>query len=263
MTETTTRTLGRKRRQDLIGELVLASGSVDVNELAERFAVSLMTVHRDLDELERIGLLRKVRGGATAQPSNLFESNIRYRNSASADEKHAIARRALDEVEDGQAVMLDDSTTTLRLAQELAERRTSLTVITNSNAALGELAGVRGIDLILLGGRYSPTYDAFLGVLAVQALQTLRAEVLFMSISAIGDGELFHQSEENVTLKRCLMAATARKILLVDHSKFAKNALHHVCHVSDFDLVIVDDGIGRADLEVLAEAGVEVAVAPR
>ena len=75
-------------------EYVLANGSASPAELAERFAVSVMTVHRDLAELEQEGLLRKFRGGVTAQPSAVFESNVAYRLKAMQAQKKAIAVHA-------------------------------------------------------------------------------------------------------------------------------------------------------------------------
>ena len=98
---------------------MLREDFVSLKDLAARLDVSLMTVHRDLDELERQGVLRKVRGGATPQPSSLFESNVRYRLTLAMTEKQALARAAIDQVESGQSVMIDESTTGLALARLL------------------------------------------------------------------------------------------------------------------------------------------------
>ena len=73
---------GPTRRQKWITEYILEQGSLEVDELSDQFQVSRMTIHRDLDELEQQGVLRKVRGGATVHPSYLFESDIRFRLSA-------------------------------------------------------------------------------------------------------------------------------------------------------------------------------------
>ena len=95
---------------------VLTQPFVAVKDLARMFDVSVMTIHRDLDELEVQGILRKVRGGATPQPSSIFESNARYRVTVARAEKQALAKFALTLIEPGHAVVVDDSTTGLTLA---------------------------------------------------------------------------------------------------------------------------------------------------
>ena len=87
--------VGSIRRQEQIAEYVLRQGSVSAKDLASLLGVSLKTVHRDLDELERQGVLRKLHGRATAQPSSLFESNVRYRLKTATVEKVALSVRAV------------------------------------------------------------------------------------------------------------------------------------------------------------------------
>jgi DeoR/GlpR family transcriptional regulator of sugar metabolism len=220
-----------------------------------------MTIHRDLDELEARGVLRKVRGGATAQPSSLFESSVDYRMGECLAAKRAIAHQALRHVEPGDSVILDDSTTTFRLA-ELLPQRAPLTVITNFLPSINLLHDQRGISLISLAGRFSPQYGAFLGAMTEASVRALRANVLFVSTSALTGDVLYHQDQEIANSKRILMRSAARRILLVDHSKFEKQALYRVVPVADFDLVIVNEDIDAATLDRLQEQ-VAVEVAPR
>src|SRR5688500_11208018 len=100
-------------RQRLITERVVSQGSCTAAELAAEVGVSIMTVHRELDELERRGIVRKFHGGVTAQPSGVFEAQLSYRMMSQAQEKSAIAQVALRHVEPGMSVMLDDSTSIL------------------------------------------------------------------------------------------------------------------------------------------------------
>jgi DeoR/GlpR family transcriptional regulator of sugar metabolism len=144
--------LAPSERRERIAEIVLANESVSARDLASRFDVSVMTVHRDLDELERQGVLRKIRGGATPQPSSLFESNVRYRLAAAKAEKETLAHYALTMIEPGQAILLDDATTTLALAR-LLPGIAPLTVITNYLATIQLLHNAPGIRLIV---RHSP-----------------------------------------------------------------------------------------------------------
>ncbi|MFD2350077.1 DeoR/GlpR family DNA-binding transcription regulator [Nonomuraea ferruginea] len=132
-------TSSRSARWQGMAEHIVRQGSVSVTELAESFGVSVMTVHRDLGELERQGMVRKVRGGATAQASNVWESNIAYRLKAHTAEKDAIARVVAGMIEPGSSVMLDDSTTALAVARQLQELA-PLTVVTNFLEAIRLLA---------------------------------------------------------------------------------------------------------------------------
>jgi len=164
MTEMDSETLSRPaRRQAEIAAYVVKNGSVSANDLVEAFGVSVMTVHRDLDELERQGVVRKYRGGVSAQPTSVFESNVAYRLTTAQAEKAALARHARAMIEPGMSVMLDDSTSALALI-DLFEDITPLTVATNFLPAITKLVEHRDITLVALGGIYSATHDSFGGM---------------------------------------------------------------------------------------------------
>ncbi|MEU5878576.1 DeoR/GlpR family DNA-binding transcription regulator [Spirillospora sp. NPDC047279] len=259
-----TKDIGGRRgpdvRRQAITDHVLSVGSVTAGELAERFGVSLMTIHRDLDELERQGIVRKYRGGVTAQPSGVFESNVAYRKKSMQPAKDAIAEKAARLVEPGMAVMLDDSTTTLALARRLGEV-TPLTVITNFLETTNLLAREPGIRLMSLGGEYDSLHDSFLGVSCVDAIAALQVDLCFVSTSAVSGGFAYHQEQHIVSVKRAMLEAAARNVLLVDHSKLGRVALHRVAPLSVFDRVIVDDGAGAEALRELDEHKVAYEVA--
>ncbi|MEV4163310.1 DeoR/GlpR family DNA-binding transcription regulator [Nonomuraea dietziae] len=229
---------GAARRQAM-AEHVVRRGTASVAELAESFGVSVMTVHRDLDELERQGMVRKFRGGVTAQASNVFESNIAYRLTAHLPEKEAIGRHVAGLIEPGSSVMIDDSTTALAVARHLGEAA-PLTVVTNFLEAIRLLAGAPGIRLMALGGEYHASHDSFLGVACVDAVEAMSTDLLVVSTSAISDSYAFHQEQEIVLVKRAMLRSASRSILAVDHSKLERVALHRVAPLDDFDLVVVD-----------------------
>jgi DeoR/GlpR family transcriptional regulator of sugar metabolism len=253
--------LAQTRRHERIAELVLQHDFIAAKDLARRFDVSLMTIHRDLDTLERQGLLRKVRGGATPQPSSLFESNVRYRLTVAAAEKEALARFALGQIEAGQAIILDESTTVLALARHLPAR-VPLTVITNSLTVVQELKAIKEIHLIVLGGDYWPRHEAFCGLACEAAVSALRADLLFMSTTAISGGIAFQPDQDMAIAKRAMIAAASRRVLLVDHGKFGRVALHRLAALRDFDLVAVDDGADDAAIRQLREAQVPYELVP-
>lgn len=254
-------TSSRVSRQQRIAEHVLREGSVAASQLADLFDVSLMTVHRDLDELERQGVVRKFRGGVSAQPSSVFESNVAYRLRTAKTEKSAVARFARSLVEPGMAVMLDDSTTTLHVAP-LLEDATPLTVITNFLEVIKSVSQVPDVRLISLGGEYYPTHDSFLGVPCMEAIESLRADILFTSTSAVSATHAFHQEQEIVLVKRAMMRSAARKVLLIDHTKLGGTALHQLAALTDFDDVVVDSGAPADVVRSLRDRRVNLHVAP-
>ncbi len=255
-------TNNQAQRQKRIAEEVIARGSLSANELATRFEVSLMTIHRDLDELERQGIVRKHRGGVTAQPSGVFESNASFRLKARQAEKAAIAATARGLVEPGMSIMLDDATTTHALARQLGGI-TPLTVITNYLETINLLAAEPGIQLIALGGDHDALHNSFLGARCVEAIETLRVDLLFVSVSGLADGFAYHQEQHILSVKRAMLRVATRRILLVDSSKLGRVALHRLCPLVDFEQVIVDDGASPAALRELQERKVKVLVAPR
>ena len=236
-------------------------GAVRIEELAERFGISLMTAHRDLDELALRGLLRKTRGVASAAPTSLIEASDVYRTSRQADEKEAIALAALEHVEPGQAIFLDDSTTVLRMVDGLGAKA-PLTVLTNSLTLMNEVRTVPELTLLGLGGQHHGWCNAFMGPTTAREIGRLRADALILSMAAISDGVVYHQSQETIQVKRAMFDAASRRILLADHTKFERRALHAFGRLADFDLVIVDDATPAHHLERMRDEGIEVVVAP-
>jgi len=248
-------------RQTRIIDLVTERGSLRIDDLAAILGVSPMTIHRDLDSLASQQLITKVRGAAKVMQSALFETGVRVRLARQAREKETLARAVAAHLEPGQAVMLDDSTTCVYLAR-LLRGNSPVTVITNFVPVMRELWGKPGIHLIGLGGVYYEWAEAFMGGMTVDAIRSIRADLLVMSTSAITNLVCYHQSEDTISFKRAMLESSARKILVVDHTKFARRALHALGPVTDFDLVIIDDATPLETREQLRARGVELEIVP-
>jgi len=246
-------------RREEIANYVIKLGQVRLDDLAEHFGVSRMTIHRHIDHLAQQGVLRKLHGAVTAQPSGVYESAFRYRMTVGTAEKAALARAALDYIEAGQVIMLDDSTTTCAIAPLLQDIK-PLTVISNSLSAAALLTTADDIDFICLGGQYHRTYNAYIGIVCENAVSRLRANVLFCSVSAITGTTTYIQDPQVVRVKQAMMAASNQRILLVDHSKFNNVALHALDELTAFDTVLVTDGISDAQAQKLEQAGVRLRV---
>ena len=251
--------VGPTGRRKALLEYLLPVGSAQVDELADHFNVSRMTVHRDLKMLEEQGIVRRVHGGVTVRSSNLADSTILYRSRLADREKDALARGAAELVEPGQAIILDDSTTAVRVASRLVGIQ-PLTVITNSLTVVDKLKDTHGIETICLGGHYNARFNGFFGYVCEQSVRALRANILFMSTSTVLGAVAYHQQEEVVKTKRALMEAADRRVLLIDSSKFGKTALIKLAALNEFDLVITDSGIPPADADTLRQNGVQLRI---
>ncbi|MBO8188269.1 DeoR/GlpR family DNA-binding transcription regulator [Streptomyces spirodelae] len=243
--------LTRQKRQQQIVDHVLAKGDASVAELTELTGVSVMTVHRDIAELADRGILRKYHGGVSAQPSTVFESSSDFRLHAHTGEKEALARAALEFVTPGMSLMLDDSTTALAFAKLLPQVG-PLTVVTNYRLITEELRPVEDVRLISIGGEYSRTHDSWIGLSALEMIKSFSVDLTVVSTSAITGTMTYHQEQEIVALKRAMREAGSVSVLLMDHSKVGRSALHRLDPVSAFDHVLLS---GPVEDELVAEMG--------
>lgn len=250
------------RRSWIAGRL-LAHGGVTIAEITERFGVSRMTAHRDLDDLARDGLARKVRGGASVTPSTLFESDVRFRSTQQPAAKQALSAAAAGWLDPGVAVLVDESTTTLPLLDHLAAVA-PCTVITNFRPALERLADTApdDVEVLALGGRHHRRFDSFTGPSCVAQLEVLHADVYVTSTTAVSDGGAWHPDAEIAATKRAMLRAARQRLLLVDHSKLGRVALHRVADLDAFDAVIVEDRTPDAEIGRLAAHGARIHLAP-
>lgn len=250
----------RETRHQEIMDLLVAEGSVALEDLAQRFGVSKMTVHRDLDDLEQTGLLRKVRGGASIEAGTQFESDFRFRVLQGGPAKRGVARAALKLVEPGMSVIVNDGSTAAVLGAMLPEKR-PLTVITNNLAVIDALKTESGITLIAVGGEYSPKFNGFFGLVAEESLARLGADIAFISTPAVAGRQSFHMDADVVRAKRAMITAAARSCLLVNHQRFGQTALHLLADLEEFDTIISDDDPGADASRALAEAGLTLTLA--
>lgn len=254
--------LSAAQRRTRISEMLVERETVTVRELAELFGVSNMTAHRDLDALAERGVLRKVRGGATARPTALYESSLSYRMGENAEAKQQIAAVAARLVQPGSSILLDDSTTALAMVPHLAEIP-ELTIVTTFVSVIEALAGAADgeLHLIGIGGTYDPKYHAFGGVMAEEALRRLRVDQCFSANLVDLSRGAFHREAEQAAVKRTMIEVSGESILLADASKFVKRGMHRIAGLEVFDRAVVDASTDEETRTTLQGAGPEVLIA--
>lgn len=263
MERTQTQMYAPERQQEIL-RLAKDSGRVDVLSLAETFQVTAETVRRDLKALDRAGLVRRVHGGAIPAGRLGFEPDLAERDAVAADEKQRIARAALAELPGGESgsgpgsVILDAGTTVARLAAEIP-LEAELTVVTHGLPVAARLADHPGLTLHLVGGRIRHRTRAAVDDWALRAYREINADVLFLATNGFSlDGGLTTPDLAEAAVKRALIAAAQRVVLLADSAKSGQRHFARFGDLSDVDLLITDSGLSPDDALAIERAGTEV-----
>ncbi|WP_454049572.1 DeoR/GlpR family DNA-binding transcription regulator [Cellulomonas sp. Marseille-Q8402] len=257
------------QRQDRILAGVRAHGAVRVADLVEQLDVSEMTVRRDITELDRAGLVRRVHGGAVAPDGSgrpTDEPGFEEKSTWATAEKAAIATLAAGTVEPGQSIALSAGTTIHLLAQRIAADPAlrPLTVVTNSlpvaqtlHRAVAGSPGAGALDVILTGGTRTPS-DALVGPVADTALATLRVDRLFLGVHGLDASGLMTPNLAEAATDRALLACSGRVTVLADHTKWGVAGLARIASLEEVDVVVSDAALPGPARTVLADAGCTV-----
>ncbi|MFD8388599.1 DeoR/GlpR family DNA-binding transcription regulator [Streptomyces sp. NPDC059680] len=245
-----------ERRQAVL-QYVAEHGETRIDDLARHFDVSLMTMHRDLDDLAGRHLLRKERGRAVAFPALTMETATRFRENSALAAKNALCAAVAGRIRPGGTLLMDDSTTLFPLAPALA-RLEQLHVVTNSVGLAQRLGPAPGLKVTLLGGDYRSDFNSCTGPAVTRALSRIRADLALMSATAVLEGRLFHPLSDYVEVKLAMLASADQALLLADHSKFGKTATYAYGTVADYHAVITDTGTPGTELAAIRGLGVAV-----
>jgi DeoR family transcriptional regulator, fructose operon transcriptional repressor len=225
--------------EERIGEmrdLIADRGAVRIDELARDFGVSEMTIRRDLDELEALGLARRVRGGAIALGPEPWE--LRHQHNARAKAK--IAEKLLPMVPTTGTVAFDASTTIYRLAASIEMAR-DLVVVTNGWDTFHSMNGTPGVTATLTGGSEEPRTGSLVGPMAIRAAQGFLYDTFFGSAAALdlefGPSEAALAESE---VKRAFCQTSNRIVVAIDHTKLGTRAQARVLDFEQIDLLVTD-----------------------
>lgn len=237
----------KKERLQWIMEQINHQGIITVNDIIKELGVSDMTVRRDLDELDKEGLLVRIHGGAQGIDFQNRKSQIEKSNSEKQElqinEKKAIARYASQLIKDGETIFIGPGTTLEHLAKELVSK--NIRVVTNSLHVFLILNQNKSTDLILTGGEYRDITGAFVGSLTASYLQSLKFSKAFVSANGVYDNLIATYSESEGEIQRIALDNSFEKYLLVDHEKFDKYDFYDFYHLENIDYTITDSKISK------------------
>jgi DeoR/GlpR family transcriptional regulator of sugar metabolism len=230
-------------RQAQIAELVSTQGRARNGELARRFGVSEPTIRKDLSALQRRGLVKRTHGGAIALHP-LVDRELAGREATHRDAKHAIARVCLGLIESGDAIFLDSGTTIGSLAAALAaeplERRSNLSVLTNTLEVARVVAELPSIEHVLLGGQLRPASGSVIGALTLHDLQRFTVDIAFIGVSGFSDLGISVGSVAEAEVKATVIERARRVVVPVDHTKVGATDFARICELDEIDTVVMD-----------------------
>jgi DeoR/GlpR family transcriptional regulator of sugar metabolism len=251
----------KEERIQKIRDILLDVGSVNVQDLKDQFAVSAMTIRRDLKVLENKGVIERVHGGAilaARKHHHPKEPPIIDRMNIKAEEKKTIAVYAASLIEKGETVFLGSGTTTLYLARELIIRD-DITIATNSVPILHELANNSNMKIITVGGFLRRSELSMIGAFAEPVLDNIRVNKVFIGMRGIHPIYGFTSDHpEELTTDKKILNISDNIIIVADHTKIGHVATNRVAPVEEASLIITSKK-ARSDLvEVIRDRGISV-----
>jgi len=251
------RLLPEERRQRIV-ELIEQQGRATVEELAERFAISPVTIRADLEALARNAAIARTHGGAL--PAHAVDTPPSIQEPHRHTQKRHIGLAAAKLIEDGETIILDSGSTTIEIAHALRQRRwEELTVITNGLHIALELGAIPAIRVVMLGGLLRPTSRSLIGPGAEQMLAQLSADRLFLGVDGIDPKVGMTTPDPQEAALNALMIRMSREVVGVfDASKFGLRSLSVIAPLSALNIAITERTMDVEHIQAMLNCGVRV-----
>jgi DeoR/GlpR family transcriptional regulator of sugar metabolism len=242
-----------EERSSKIMDIIKNKGMVRVDELAKELDVSLMTVRRDLEKLKNEGILERCHGGAILKK----EVSYKEKRTLQINEKVEIAQRCANMVRKGDTVFLDAGTNTYEIAKLICNIP-SISIITN-DIEIAMFLMETSAQLILCGGTVQKSTGSMVGDFAIHMMENLRTEIAFIGAASIDDDfNVLTPTSNKAVFKRTVCRYTNRSYLAVDSTKFGKQALLKVNHLSDYTGVVTNKVFSGKEYEKIKKQNINI-----
>lgn len=238
--------MNRSERHKKLVEIIKETTAISVSDLSDKLCVSMMTIRRDLNSLEQQGVIKKIHGGAFFLKNDIDESDtvqpsFQQRINEHGDYKNKIGKEAVKHINQGDVVFFDAGTTTLALVSHIPPDL-EFTAITPAIITAASLCNFKNVNVITIGGDIHHSSYSSVNYMAIEMIKKLNASTAFIStkalVSPIGTYEAVLPLVE---VKRAIVEASEKTILLADHSKFEMKSLCKSISIEDIDLIITDE----------------------
>src|ERR1700722_12601836 len=246
-----------ERRQHILA-LAHQNGRVIVEDLSQALGISRITIRKDLDHLQRKGVLQRTHGGALLPQSGaLFDPSLKEKEMQHSQEKKRISDAAVALVQEGQCVLLDSGTTTTAIARGL-KKFSHLTVITNAVNIAAELSGT-DFEVILTGGSLRRNSFSLVGPLAEEVLAEMHADILFLGVDGFDlEIGLTTPNVMESRVNRAMVKAATTTVAVCDSTKFNKRSLSKIVDAAAIHHVITDTNLSRPVAEAIRNFGIKL-----
>ncbi len=252
------------QRRAFVLDHIRKRGAASIQELAEAIGASISTVRRDLEHLEERGYLERSHGGALIQKQlqSTFEPEAAITAEFDRPEKESIGLAAAATLHSGASVIFDSSSTVLAAARACVQRDIALTAVTNDLGIGQALAASNKIRIVIPGGTVRAGSLTLIGEPGESFFGDLSVDVAFIGTHAINGMALTETSLEAAAMKRAMIAAARRIVVLADASKFGSAAFCRICELTAIHEMITDDRVDPAEIGRLQELGLSMTVVP-
>ncbi|WP_375688423.1 DeoR/GlpR family DNA-binding transcription regulator [Pseudooceanicola sp. LIPI14-2-Ac024] len=241
-------------------EIARREGKVTVEDLADRFGVTLQTIRRDLTDLAESGRLDRVHGGAVL-PSGTSNIGYEERRALNPGAKEAIARACAARIPEGCSIFLNIGTSTEAVARALTRHR-DLMVVTNNMNVANILAANAQCEIFVTGGSLRRADGGLVGPLATETIRQFKFDLAVIGCSGLdGDGDLLDYDVQEVGVSQAILRQSRRTFLVADHSKFARSAPARIASLAEVDALFTDRALDDTLAARCRDWGTEVVVA--
>ena len=252
------------QRRDMILSSLEEEGLVTVPMIAKLCETSEMTIRRDFDFLEGLGLLARTHGGAilpnspSAKKFDTIEPSLDRRNVLNQRAKFAIAALAAQQIGPNQTIALDVGSTVFALADRIKEM--PIRVFSTSLPIASHL-GQSGAKVYVPGGEVQGSEPSIVGVKAVEDLRRFHFDISFLGVSGLAEDGFYDYSIEETEIKAAMVSQSKRNIVLMDSTKFGRVSVARVSELTNISMLITEKIPPEPLLESLEAAGVEILIA--
>lgn len=248
-----------ERRSDILA-LLHQTNSIRVEELAQQFGVSSVTIRNDLNVLEQQGLVTRSHGFAVLSSRLVAELSVADKRNAYPEIKQRIGKLAASLLNDGERIILDSGTTTKSIVSHLNDLK--LTVLTNGLDIAMELVNCPNVEIRMTGGVLRKNAMSFSGVMADNNLRHYRFDKVFLGVDGFDlQKGVTTFNEQEAPLNRLMCEAADQVIVMTDSSKFGQYSDFVICQANQIDILVTDEQLPANYREYLDSMGVQVLIA--